>query len=80
MRKWLKKHKIPYDEIWQREGPPNPDIFIDYNVVKFMGGWIGVLMQVTRLLDDTNKTAVKLGGEQTQSNPTIIIVLPGLFR
>lgn len=26
---WLKENQIPYDEIWQRQGKPDADVYID---------------------------------------------------
>lgn len=26
---WLQTHKIPYDEVWQRQGKPDADVYID---------------------------------------------------
>ncbi len=26
---WLKENQVPYDEIWQRQGKPDADIYID---------------------------------------------------
>lgn len=29
LNQWLKDNQIPYDEVWQRQGKPDADIYID---------------------------------------------------
>lgn len=29
LNQWLKENQIPYDEVWQRQGKPDADIYID---------------------------------------------------
>lgn len=39
MEAWLKKHEIPYDEIYVGEGKPPHELIIDDNAVRFEGDW-----------------------------------------
>lgn len=33
LENWLSDHKLPWDEIWRREGKPNADFFVDDKAV-----------------------------------------------
>ena len=62
---WLKKHEIPYDELWF--GKPHADVYIDDNAYRFVG-WDEVAGDGSNLPLSREK-ALKQGLGGTASKP-----------
>jgi len=50
MRKYMEKHEVPFDEIYQGNGKPLVELYIDDNAYRFEGDWDKSITEIDRHL------------------------------
>ena len=46
LNRYLRKYRIPFDEIWRSPGKPRAEIYLDDRALKFEGNWYDTYNQI----------------------------------